>query len=90
VLGILLINALVGENGYLATVQVSREADALWGQVARTRLENHELQEQGRRLETDPSAVEEAARRDLGMLRPGETLIVIRDAGSSAPPPAVR
>jgi len=77
--GVLMVNALVGENGYLATVRARHERAGLLGSIAKLRLENHALEEEQRRLKTDPAAVEEAARRDLGLIRPGETLIVIRD-----------
>jgi cell division protein FtsB len=85
-LGALLVNAVVGENGYLATVRAAREEAALRATVARLRLENQRLQAEGRRLQTDPEAVEEVARRELGMVRPGETMVVIREATSAAPP----
>lgn len=85
-LGALLVNAVVGENGYLATVRAAREEAALRATVAQFRLENQHLQAEGRRLQTDPDAVEEVARRELGMVRSGETMIVIRDATSAAPP----
>lgn len=84
-LGALLVNAVVGENGYLATVRAAREEAALRTTVAQLRLENQHLQAEGRRLQTDPTAVEEVARRELGMVRPGETMIVVRDATSAAP-----
>lgn len=84
-LGALLVNAVVGENGYLATVRAAREEAALRTTVAQLRLENQHLQAEGRRLQTDPTAVEEVARRELGMVRSGETMIVIRDAMSAAP-----
>ena len=58
---------------------------ALRATVAQFRLENQHLQAEGRRLQTDPDAVEEVARRELGMVRSGETMIVIRDATSAAP-----
>lgn len=89
-LGALLVNAVVGEGGYLATVRESREAAELATEVTALRLENQHLLAQGKRLQEDASAVEEAARRDLGMVRPGETLIVIRDAVTAAPPPSTR
>jgi cell division protein FtsB len=84
-LGALLVNAVVGENGYLATVGAAHEEAALRATVAQLRLENQHLQAEGRRLQTDPDAVEEVARRELGMVRPGETMIVVRDATSAAP-----
>ena len=77
---VLMVNALVGENGYLATVRARHERAGLLNAIARLRLDNQALEEEARRLKTDPTAVEETARRELGLIRPGETLIVIRDA----------
>jgi cell division protein FtsB len=79
-LGALLVNAVVGDNGYLAARRMRHEYEAARAEVIRVRIENQRLQQEGRRLETDPAAVEETARRELGFVRPGETLIVIRDA----------
>jgi len=76
---ILMVNALVGENGYLATLRARREHDALVQELAKLQQENHRLTDEAARLKTDPAALEEAARRDLGLMRPGETLVVIRD-----------
>jgi cell division protein FtsB len=90
VLGALLVNAVVGDGGYLATLRASREAAELTAEVTAIRLENQQLLAQGRRLQTDPATVEEAARRDLGMVKPGETLIVIHDAVTAAPPPSTK
>lgn len=81
---VLMVNALVGENGYLATLRARREQAALAADVARIRLENQQLKEQARRLDKDPVAVEEAARRQLNLIRPGETLVIIRDAKPAA------
>ena len=89
-LGVLLVNAIVGESGYLANVQGSRDEAELKAVVSRLRLDNQALQREMRRLENDPAAVEEAARRDLGFVRPGETLVILRDAPSVAPAPAAR
>jgi len=87
-LGALLVNAVVGDGGYLATVRASREAGELASEVAALRFENQHLLAQSKRLQDDPAAIEEAARRDLSMLKPGEALIVIRDAATAAPPAA--
>lgn len=87
--GILLVNALVGENGYLATVQARQEEAIIANAVARLRLENQQLKAERERLQDDPAAIEEAARRELGMLRPGEAIVVVQDAPNvpDAPPP---
>jgi cell division protein FtsB len=84
---ILMVNALVGENGYLASLRSQREHDKLADSLARLRHENQQYLEQVRLLKTDPSALEEAARRVLGFVRPGETVVVIRDVRPSPAPP---
>src|SRR6185369_6098265 len=53
-LGVLLVNAFVGESGYLANLQAARDQAILEDTVARLRLENQALQLQGRRLQFDP------------------------------------
>jgi cell division protein FtsB len=77
---VLMVNALVGENGYLAGLRAHRDYNAVTTDLVRIRLENQQLREQARRLKDDPSAIEDSARRDLGLIRPGETLVIIRDA----------
>jgi cell division protein FtsB len=77
---ILMVNALVGENGYLATVRAEREYDTVASELAALRAENERLAEEIRRLRTDPAALEEAARGTLNMIKPGEKMIIIRDA----------
>ena len=76
----LMVNAVVGENGYLASLRARHQYAALSAEVTKLRLENQQLKDQARRLKDDPAAVEEAARRDLGLIRPGETLVVVRDS----------
>lgn len=77
--GVLMVNALFGERGYLATLQARQEQQRLEGALQAIRLENARLADDARRMKQDPQALEEAARRDLGLIRPGETLITIRD-----------
>jgi len=83
---ILMVNALVGENGYLATLRARREHDALMQALAKLQQENNRLADEANRLKNDPAALEEAARRDLGLMRPGETLVVIHDRQPDRPP----
>jgi cell division protein FtsB len=89
-LSVLLVNAIVGEHGYLAALSARRELNAVQATVAKLRMDNADLQAEGRRLATDPTALEETARRELGLIRPGETLIVIHDTPGPATPPASR
>lgn len=82
---ILMVNALVGDTGYLATLRAAREYDALVDSLARIRRENQELTERARQLKEDPAALEETARRELGLTRPGEVLVIVTEPPRPAP-----
>jgi cell division protein FtsB len=47
--------------------------------LAKLRQENAGLREQARRLQQDPATIEAHARRDLGLIRRGEILVVVKD-----------
>lgn len=87
---VLVVNSIVGDNGYLATVRYRAEQAELMNDVARLRIENQHLQKERERLTNDPSALEEAARASLGLIRPGETLLVVRPAAPPASVPPAR
>ena len=76
---VLMVNALVGENGYLAGLRARRDHNAVMSDLIRLRVENQQLREQARRLKDDPSAIEDSARRELGLIRPGEMLVIVKD-----------
>jgi cell division protein FtsB len=76
---ILIVNALVGDSGYLATLGGKSAQDRATRELAALRQRNQELQDQADRLRNDPAAVEEAARRKLNMIKPGEVMVVIKD-----------
>jgi cell division protein FtsB len=82
---VLMVNALVGENGYLAKLRAHRESAALKAELDQLHDENLRLAEQADRLKHDPNAIEEAARRDLGLMKPGEVVVVVHDANAPAP-----
>lgn len=81
---ILMVNALVGESGYLAKLRARRDNAALAAELKALQDENLRLAEEASRLKSDPNAIEEAARRDLGLLKPGEVLVVVRDAAPAS------
>ncbi len=76
---VLLANGLVGERGLTQTLRARRASDQAGREIARLERENATLREMIRRLRDDPAAIESAARSDLGLVRPGEILITIRD-----------
>lgn len=85
---IVFVNALVGENGYLATIRARRDAAALQRELREVREENQQMRARIARLKQDPGAVEEEARRELFLSKPGETMVVIQDAAKPSPTPA--
>jgi cell division protein FtsB len=78
---VIVVDALVGEQGLFAMLRARRQAEELAASIARQRAENARLREEIRRL-YDPAALEEVARRDLGLIRPGEKVFIIKDLGA--------
>ena len=77
---VLVINALVGERGLTETLRARRQHQELVGSIERLRVENARLREEARRLRTDPGTIEALARQELGLIKPGEMLFIIKDA----------
>jgi cell division protein FtsB len=81
----ILVDGLVGDRGLLAMLRARQEYDQLAATIARQRAENARLREEARRLANDRDAIEEIAKRQLGLIKPGEIVFIIKDAG----PPSV-
>jgi cell division protein FtsB len=77
---VLLIESLFGARGLTAMLEARRQHQVLQGSLERLKAENAHLRFESRRLREDLSAVEEAARRDLQFIAPGEKVFIIRDA----------
>ena len=76
---VLLLDGLVGDSGLATTMRAREDNAAAAAQLQQLRQENAGLLEQVRRLQDDPAAIEEVAREELGLIRPGEVVIVVRD-----------
>ena len=76
---VLIIDALVGDRGLLAMVKARQQYRSLETSLVRSREDNAQLREQARQLREDPQAIEDIARRELGLIRPGEKLFIIKD-----------
>ena len=76
---VLLVDALVGERGLVATTRARKQAAELETAVARVRAENARLREEANRLEGDARAIESLARETLGLIHQGEVLVVVKD-----------
>jgi cell division protein FtsB len=76
---VLVVDALVGERGLVASTRARRTAAEQQHRVHRLRAENADLRERTRRLKADPTTIEHMAREQLGLIRPGEVLVYIKD-----------
>jgi cell division protein FtsB len=83
---VLVIDAIVGEKGLIAMIKARQQYEALELSLEQARAENARLREDARRLREDPAAIEEIARRELGLMKPGEKLFIIRDIVPEASP----
>ena len=88
VASVIVINSLVGDRGLLAMLRARQEYTELTATISRERASNAHLREEARRLREDPRAVEEIARRELGLIKPGEKVFILKDVPpASAPKP---
>ena len=78
----MVIDALVGDKGLLAMLQARQTYRSLEQSLADVRRENADLREEARRLREDPSAIEELARQELGLIKPGEKLFIVKDVAT--------
>ena len=76
---VLIVDSLVGDKGLLAMIEARQQYRRLERSLADSRSENARLREEARRLREDPVAIEEIARRDLGLMKPGERLFIVKD-----------
>jgi len=81
-----IVDAVVGDRGLLTTMRARDQFEAANAALAEARAENDRLREQVSRLTDDPAAIEELARDELGLMRPGEKVFIVKDLK----PPAAR
>jgi cell division protein FtsB len=83
---VLLVDALVGDKGLVEMMKKRQEYRALEQTLGRARAENATLREEARRLREDPAAIEDIARRELGLIKPGEKVFIVRDVDPARAP----
>jgi cell division protein FtsB len=80
----LLVDAVFGDRGLLDTMRAERQNAALAERIDRLRDENARLREEAQRLREDPKTIESAAREQLDLIHPGETMFIIADGDKNA------
>jgi cell division protein FtsB len=77
---VLVVDALVGEKGLIETLRARRQYREVAASLETLRRENQRLRDEVLRLLDDPATIEAVARKELGLIRPGEVLVVVKDA----------
>ncbi|MBA2305699.1 MAG: septum formation initiator family protein [Acidobacteria bacterium] len=76
---VLLIDSFVGDKGLLAGLRARDSYEQAQVSLHALRSENGRLRDDVRRYREDPAAIEDLARKELGFIRPGELLFIVRD-----------
>ena len=79
----LLVGSLFGDRGLLQLVSQRERADALAKEIEQLKADNSRLAGDIGALRRDPAVIERIAREELGLVRPGETVFVIREETSA-------
>ena len=79
-----IVDAVVGDRGLLAMLRAREQYQAATDALDRQRAENARLRERIERLKNDPAAIEELARGELGLMRPGEKVFIVKDLKPSS------
>ncbi len=75
---IVLADALIGEQSLASALRARKQFAQVDADIAALRSQNARLRDEIRRLREDPGAIEYAARKDFGLARPGEIVVVIK------------
>jgi cell division protein FtsB len=76
---VLIADALIGEKGLVESIHARRQFREVAASLESLRRENLRLRDEAKRLREDPGAIESMAREQLGLIRPGEVLFIIKD-----------
>jgi cell division protein FtsB len=79
VIVVLVTDGLVGENGFFQRARVREAYRQERLTVDALRQANQRLLHEIRQMKYDPATIEGLAREELGFVRPGEVLFIIRD-----------
>ena len=82
---LLFLDALVGEKGFVENLKARQQFQALERSLGRLKDDNERLRKEAELLRTDPQTIEGIARRELGLMKPGEKLFIVKDADPAKP-----
>ena len=82
----LVVGSLFGDRGFLQLVRQQQRAEEMAREIEELRAENGRLAAEIVALRSDPRAIERLAREELGLVRPGETVFLIRPEAAADRP----
>jgi cell division protein FtsB len=87
---VLAVNALIGERGLSETLRARQDFRKAVAELSRVQYENAMLASEIDDLRHDARTIESVARAELGLIKPGEVLVVVKASAASAVTPAAR
>jgi cell division protein FtsB len=81
---LLFFDGVAGGRGWLANRRAAAQYRQELQALEASRARNAAARDEAWRLKHDPAAIEEAARRELGLVKPGEKVFIVRDAEKAA------
>ena len=83
----MLLLAIFNDKGAMAVYARSLKLKAMNAGNAALEEQNKQLQLENNALEQDPSTIEKIAREKLGLVKPGEVILVLPSTEDTAPAP---
>ena len=77
---LLLVHEIAGENGYLTRRQRRRQMETLVKEIERLKQDNLRVTQKIKDLRSDPHTIEQLAREQLRLARPGEVIVTLPPA----------
>lgn len=74
---VMIVHDVFGTHGFLAMRRTQSEIKKVKADIDQLSKENEALEQEVKDLKSDPRLIEKIARDDLGLARPGETIIRI-------------
>jgi cell division protein FtsB len=79
VAAVLLVDALVGEEGLMDRLRARDELARATAELEGLKRQNAAMLEEKQRLNEDPTMIEAIAREQLGLIRAGELMFIVKD-----------
>ena len=76
---VLVVDALIGEKGLMESMRARRHYREVTASLEALRRDNAKLRDEVRRLNEDPATIESVAREDLGLIRAGEVVFILKE-----------